>query len=689
VHRHETISGINQYSVSCSKEIFTTIRSEVHMARVIFAFAITILITLCSLTAAQEKSRYESLLASRSGMDTLLNIAAWEDGRITGEGKLFAYLISSDPLVRLRAVEAIGRIQDRADVRRLLPMLEDKDVRVILETIFALGQIGSERAVAPLIELHKNASPEILVRIAEALGKIGGDETRDILVELLHNFHSPVRRSAVLALARLQDPEATNTLLIATHDNDAGVVWRAVYALRETSSDRITTTILPLLKHDDPWVRAYTARTLSKDKSKRVIKALIKTLDDEDWHVAVAAAVALGEIGNADAVQALGRIAYKHRIHHVRKAAVTALGKIKNRGGRDFIIQALLDKSTGVRIEALKAIAAISGDDAKLFIEQGIEDGQRLVRAAALESFGLAGIKKKIDFLSEESRKNPDPMMRAAAVQGLSHFEPDRVGAILVEKLSDDDWVVAAVSATAIRECGHKAAVPRLIEIYRQRTDRQEGNIRIEILRTLKAFKADETAALADDLLDDNDVRIRTLALEIFEELGIDHSEVRPDRFFYERTFDPVRKRSLFLPSGKRRAIITCSHGEIEIELFGDDAVQTAANFSALADSGFYDGLTFHRVIPNFVTQGGCPRGDGWGDAGYYIRSEFTQHTYDRGYIGIAHDGKDTGGCQFFITHSPQRHLDGRYTIFGRVINGMDVVDRIDQGDKFKVRTLE
>jgi HEAT repeat protein/cyclophilin family peptidyl-prolyl cis-trans isomerase len=659
------------------------------MLRIISTIIITILITIPSLTTAQDKSRYESLLASPSGRDTLLNIASWEDGRITGDRKLFAYLKSANPLVRLRAVEAIGRIQDESDIRRLLPMLEDEDPRVVLETIFALGQIGSERSVAPLIDLNKKASGEMLVRIAEALGKIGGDKARELLIEQLHNFHSQVRRSAALALARLQDPQGTNALLIATRDNDAGVVWSAVYALRDSSSNRITSTILSLLQHEDPWVRAYTARTLSKDKSKRVTRGIIKALADKDWHVAAAAAAALGEIGDKAAVQHLGQVANKHSSHHIRKAAVTALGKIGNKAGRDFIIQALLDKSTGVRIEALKAIAEISGDKSELFLQQGAEDGHRLVRAAALESFGLAGIKKRIGFLIEEARKNPDAMMRAAAIRALSHFEPDQVGAILVEKLSDEDWVVAAESAVAIRECEHKDAVQDMIKIYQQRTEREEGNIRLEILRTLEAFKAEDTRALKDELLDDNDGRIRTLAVEIFEELGMNSIEVQPDRFFYERTFDPVRKRSLSLPFGNKRAIIECSHGKIEIELFGDDAIQTASNFIALAKDGFYDDLTFHRVIPNFVAQGGCPRGDGWGDAGYYIRSEFTQHTYNRGYIGIAHDGKDTGCSQFFFTHSPQRHLDGRYTIFARVTKGMDVVDKIDQGDKFKVHIIE
>ena len=122
--------------------------------------------------------------------------------------------------------------------------------------------------------------------------------------------------------------------------------------------------------------------------------------------------------------------------------------------------------------------------------------------------------------------------------------------------------------------------------------------------------------------------------------------------------------------------------GRIVIELFADETPVTAANFLSLARDGFYDGLTLHRVVPGFVIQGGCPRGDGWGGPGYSIPCEVTARPYERGSVGMALAGKDTGGSQFFITHSPQPHLDGRYTLFGRVKEGMDVVDRIQPGDR-------
>ena len=130
-----------------------------------------------------------------------------------------------------------------------------------------------------------------------------------------------------------------------------------------------------------------------------------------------------------------------------------------------------------------------------------------------------------------------------------------------------------------------------------------------------------------------------------------------------------------------KRATFDTNRGTMVADLYDRDAPKTVENFEKLANSGFYDGVKFHRVIPDFVVQGGDPRGDGEGGPGYAIRDEINERPYLRGTVGMALDWKDTGGSQFFITHSPQPHLDAKYTVFGRVISGMDVVDKIEQGD--------
>ncbi|MEA1985383.1 MAG: peptidylprolyl isomerase [Euryarchaeota archaeon] len=130
-----------------------------------------------------------------------------------------------------------------------------------------------------------------------------------------------------------------------------------------------------------------------------------------------------------------------------------------------------------------------------------------------------------------------------------------------------------------------------------------------------------------------------------------------------------------------KKAIIETDKGNITIELFEEDAPKTVANFVKLIKQGFYNGLNFHRVIPNFMIQGGCPKGNGTGGPGYTIKCEINPRKHTTGALSMAHAGKDTGGSQFFITHSPQPHLNGVHTVFGKVVEGMDVVNSIRAGD--------
>jgi peptidyl-prolyl cis-trans isomerase B (cyclophilin B) len=129
------------------------------------------------------------------------------------------------------------------------------------------------------------------------------------------------------------------------------------------------------------------------------------------------------------------------------------------------------------------------------------------------------------------------------------------------------------------------------------------------------------------------------------------------------------------------RATIETEKGTINIQFFDADAPNTVKNFVDLAEKGFYDGLTFHRVIPNFMIQGGCPQGTGTGGPGYKINCEINPNKHQAGSLSMAHAGKNTGGSQFFICHSPQSHLDGVHTVFGKT-EDMDVVNAIKGNDK-------
>jgi HEAT repeat protein/cyclophilin family peptidyl-prolyl cis-trans isomerase len=642
---------------------------------------------LLGMAAARvEAGRYDALMATPAGRDTLRDLALWEDQRVTGDGLLFEYLKSPDPLVRLRTVEVIGRIQDSTDVDALAAMLNDADARVVGEALFALGQTGAATAVAPLVEYCRSAKGHQLALGLEAMGKIGGEEAAKFLTDAVHDFSAATRAEAALAMARAGDPSTIPSLLIAIHDPDPEVAWRAIYGLEKNESDRVGKSVTPFLQNRSPMVRQYAARTLGKQKYDKAVEPLMAALHDDDVGVVVNASRALGEIGEDDAVQSLGELAGKHPSHHARQAAMEAMGEIGDKKGHDYMIRALLDPSTGVRVAAVRALAKTLGEGAEPFIREAAEDGSRLVRAAAIECYGLGDVKDRIPLLLEVAQWNDDPMMRASAVRALAKLDDDRVGPSLVKMLSDKDWVVTTEVVNALGERQYKEATGQLIGTYATRPGRNAVDIRLAVLRVLADWQAAEAVDLAKAALTDPDRRVRAAARQLLAALGVEPGETMSDRAIFEERFDRTRRRVLSAPLGLRRAVIVTEHGDIELELFGDDAIQTVANFINLAEAGFYNGLTFHRVVPNFVVQGGCPRGDGWGDPGYYIRSEFTQYRYDTGYVGIATDGKDTGGSQFFITLSPQHHLDGRYTVFGRVTKGMDVVWKIDEGDTFEVR---
>jgi peptidyl-prolyl cis-trans isomerase B (cyclophilin B) len=147
---------------------------------------------------------------------------------------------------------------------------------------------------------------------------------------------------------------------------------------------------------------------------------------------------------------------------------------------------------------------------------------------------------------------------------------------------------------------------------------------------------------------------------------------------------------SMVIDSNKQyTATIETEKGNIVLELFAKDVPVTVNNFVFLARDGFYTNTSFHRVIPGFMAQGGDPTGTGTGSAGYRFADEFTSHKHETGTLSMANSGTDTNSCQFFITYAPQPHLDGKHSVFGQLIEGMDVLEKIENGDTIKQITIE
>jgi cyclophilin family peptidyl-prolyl cis-trans isomerase len=325
------------------------------------------------------------------------------------------------------------------------------------------------------------------------------------------------------------------------------------------------------------------------------------------------------------------------------------------------------------------AQAALAKVDAEMFMTvlSGIDiDPQWSARAALATALGgfapdLAAARL------EQLVRDPDVKVRAAALGAMARLKVPTAGERLLAALADPDPALRMAAANglgALRPAGAAEALRRAYEAAR----RDATYIaRAALLAALTAVDPAVATPLLREALADADWAMRVRAATLLN--GIDRTSVahpaRPAPAPAEATLDGGA--ALVAPTYSPQAYVRTSRGDIRIELAVLDAPRTVANFVALVRRGFYNGLTWHRIVPDFVAQAGDPRGDGEGGPGYTIRDELNDRPYLRGTVGMALDWKDTGGSQFFITHSPQPHLDARYTVFGTVVAGMEVVDQL------------
>ena len=252
---------------------------------------------------------------------------------------------------------------------------------------------------------------------------------------------------------------------------------------------------------------------------------------------------------------------------------------------------------------------------------------------------------------------------------------------LLRSRVAEPDFGVRGVVAELLGELKPADGAEALRDLYKRSLPDLAYDARAAAITSLAEYGPAEAVETLKTALADREWAVRIRAAELLDKLepGVDHrAAIRPAP---GTPPVPYNDPALIAPANSPHVFIETGKGNIEFELAVIEAPQTSRNFMNLARKGFFNGLAIHRVVPDFVVQDGDPRGDGEGGPGYTIRDEINQRPYLRGTVGMALAGKDTGGSQFFITHSPQPHLDARYTVFGHVVNGMDVVDRIAVGD--------
>jgi cyclophilin family peptidyl-prolyl cis-trans isomerase/HEAT repeat protein len=581
--------------------------------------------------------------------------------------------------------------------------LADADPEVRAAAAFALGLIGDPSAEAALTPLLADNAPMVRGRAAQALGLIDAKGAAPAVGRLAAEYArsapvlamlpddeawpaAPEAEAFKLALFALVRLKAYDSLAGAVLDGDRPVStwWPIAYALQRVEDPRAAPALIQLLQVSGRYTAAFAARGLGVLKHAPAGEPLTALLDPgrkAPLETVVSAIRALGQIGASASASTIASLASNPDTHpNVRIEAVTALGTMKGADGLPVVQDLFTDRWPALRAAALQAAAAID-PEVFTFVLSGLEpDPDWRVRATLAGILGTLTPEVALG-RARAMLQDPDKRVVGAVLGSLVKLQPGEAGPLLIERLKDEDFSVRAAAAEGLRALKLPEGAAALRDAYAAAHADSAYAARGAILRSLVEHGAAEATATLESALADRDWAIRLRAAELLTPLqgATDTSmTIRPAPGTPVVPYDDAQ---LIAPMLSPHAFIETARGTIEFELAVLDAPQTARNFMALAGKGFFNGLPIHRVVPNFVVQGGDPRGDGEGGPGYTIRDELNERPYLRGTVGMALDWRDTGGSQFFITHSPQPHLDARYTVFGHVVNGMDVVDRIQQGD--------
>jgi HEAT repeat protein len=607
----------------------------------------------------------------------------------------------ADARIRRRAALAIGRVKEPAGVAILTPVLADPDPDVRAMAAFAIGLIGDASAEPSLIPLLKDSEPIVRGRAAEGLGLVGAKGAAAAIGTMVAEYAgnpavvaitpddesvspSPEAEAFKLGLFALVRLGAYEPIAAAVLNGDQPISqwWPIAYALQRVEDKRAAPALRALLDGQGKYTRAFAARGLGRLKDAAAVKPLLTILDPSaksSLEVVVSAVRALGQIGAPAAASSLTRLAADPATDpNVRLEAVAALGELKSPEGLPVLQDLITDEWPTMRAAAVRAAAAA---DAESFIA-GIAgmgpDSHWRVRSALAEALGglpAEAVSQRLHSMLDDDDKRVIP----AVIRSLGRIKAPDLAPIALKALEDSDYGVREAAAGAVGMLKPQGGAEALRKAFQKAASDLPYGARTAALEAMVSYGAAEATPTLREALADKDWAVRVRARELLAKL--DPSEPATIAPAPGNPIAPYDDPQLIEPPNSPHVFIETAYGTIEFELAVLDAPQTARNFMALAAKGYFNGLEVHRVVANFVVQDGDPRGDGGGGPGYTIRDELNERPFLRGTVGMALEWRDTGGSQFFITHSPQPHLDAKYTAFGHVVNGMEAVDRIKPGD--------
>jgi cyclophilin family peptidyl-prolyl cis-trans isomerase/HEAT repeat protein len=628
-------------------------------------------------------------------------------------------LASSSRPLRAAATMAIGQVgpdQGRTGAARLRTLLTDRDPTVAADAAYSLGLLRDTVSIGALSSVL-GGSHEVAREAAWALGETGSPARATISSNLKSQHGADVTMQLLLAAAKVR-PVPIADIEPYLRVSNPSVLWAAAYAIARTRAPAGVSDLMAL--EASPSIRSVPeAATRKADSAGPYLDAAAAGRQARAEIARGIAKPAAGDSLGAKAFGVLSRLVGDPD-PHVRINAVRSLGTYGPQA-KAALTYATHDADPNVRVAAAQSFGTVLAKDASDLPTLWGADTSIVFRSSLLASAAQAGLRPPelttwasssdwrlraavasaagdtLDRAFSFSRNAPlirdsDPRVRESAYAAIAPSAgmplEDTVHALLINGLRDPDFYVRATVIGALADRPSAADLPFVLESYNLAARDSANDARLAALQYTSALwkkdSASVTPAMREQLTGmtapaDPLERAAGRRLPVWARWGTVHATPKP-LSWYEGIV-----RTIVMPAtagNSINAVIHTVRGPIRLELFGADAPITVANFLSLARSGYYRNTRFHRVVPNFVAQDGDPRDDGNGGPGFAIRDEMNRHRYERGAVGMALSGPDTGGSQYFLTHSPQPHLDGHYTVFGRVIQGFDVLDRIVQGDQ-------
>jgi len=688
----------------------------------------------CAISAAQTSKRVQSRAAVPDA--TLLTIIRHEDER-RWDDQLQALLTSGDPKVRARAALAAGRIGDDKAVAPLADtLIMDRDNAVREMAAFALGEIESPGGAYALVTVLQDPEKPARARAIEALGKVtaamsaakpGGQNTPDddrldqckaaIVSALrfeLQRKPSRDRMSVLLGLTAVlrTRPDGIGSLVTKFLDDaDPAIVATALNTMARLRLKDGNERVWQLLSHSDPIVRANAARVIGTAEHKEAFDAVLeRALRDPDLRVRVSAIRTLAGLKDPRAAAPLIKrgqeLLSSERVNpSARNEALevaTTVGRLlpgSDNAEAVAFLRAMRSHTKGEAVEVEGAFARVapaiyltspSADNVlrPSWIQisrraQGLASIKEVITGAATGSAGDNTLKGAQKELAEMLQRPQLPTLAISDVlEAYAGYKMPDTDQFARRFLQMHDVVVRASAAQVLGnqtpgETNTRALIEALPHALRDKDSDDAATAILGALAKQKSATANDAIKTA---LDSSNHLIRRRAVALLKTNGVGDFSERIGTVQTSNTALDYRRAMSRIGKHVTATVIT-TRGPFTIQFLPEDAPLTVDNFVRLARHGYFNGQTIPRVVPNFVIQAGDSRGDQNGGPGYQIRCEINEVMFERAAVGMALSGKDTGGSQWFVTHSAQPHLDGGYTVFGNVIRGMDVVDNIVRGD--------